>query len=213
VLLSTLFIISPGNLKADSGQIDQIEALSAQAKENQGKECRNPALMGILQIPDPEKHLREHLTAKSEKMKSVIKVGGKEVGELYGTMSFRVAFAQSDDTLKGALIYSLSEEARQKMAGIVGKDLSEIPSTVVIRPDAVAEFDLKSLCPKIILKFKNTISEMMNVELHFSRFKLTLIESSQESSQLMCSYIKDLSRDRSHPARRYFPRINILISN
>jgi hypothetical protein len=153
----------------------------------------------------------EILITKPEKIKSIMRAGGEEIGELYGTISFRVDFAQNDDTLKGTLVYTVSEKSRQKIASILGKDLSEIPGTVT-KSDAVAEFDMKSLCPKIILKFENVVSEIIKVELHFPRFKLTLVESSQESSQLMCSYIKDLSRDRGHPARRYFPRINTLIS-
>jgi hypothetical protein len=50
----------------------------------------------------------EILITKPEKMKSIMRVGSKEVGELYGTMLFRVDFAQNDDTLKGTLVYTVS---------------------------------------------------------------------------------------------------------
>jgi hypothetical protein len=38
--------------------------VSTRVKESQDKECANPAIAGILQILNPEKHLREYLQAE-----------------------------------------------------------------------------------------------------------------------------------------------------
>src|SRR5262245_53658906 len=68
-----------------------------------------------------------------------IKTGDSDVYDVRGKITFTVTAANSDDTIAGTVNYTITDDARQKIASVTGKQLSTVPSTTT-RKDVIAGF-------------------------------------------------------------------------
>src|SRR5438309_8423027 len=77
-----------------------------------------------------------------------LKIGEADSYEVRGKATFTLTAANSDDSVAGTLIYTLPDDARQKVAQMTGKQLSEIPASITTK-DVVANFQKATACPVV----------------------------------------------------------------
>src|SRR5262249_21772662 len=59
-----------------------------------------------------------------------LRTGETETYDVRGKLSFTVTAANSDDTVAGAINYTMPDDARQKIAALIGKPLGGVPSSI-----------------------------------------------------------------------------------
>src|SRR5215510_9433997 len=57
-----------------------------------------------------------------------LKTGETDVYDVRGKITFTVTAANSDDTVAGTMVYTIPDDARQKIASMTGKQLNAVPS-------------------------------------------------------------------------------------
>lgn len=140
---------------------------------------------------------------------SKIKVSEGDAYEVRGKAVLTLTSANSDDSVTGVLSYALPDDARQKIATMTGKPLTQIPASVSIK-DVVGRFQPATACPVVHLEFSNTQVDIAGVKAVFSRFVLDINESTKEQDMLFCAWAKQINRGMSR--RGIIRRINVLIN-
>src|SRR5207244_702759 len=104
---------------------------------------------------------------------SKIRIGEGDAYDVRGKASFTFTAANSDDTLVGTFVYTVPDDARQKIASITGKPLAQVPASVTVK-DVVIEFQKATACPVLHFEFKPMDVDIVGVKSHFNRFVMDL---------------------------------------
>jgi len=143
------------------------------------------------------------------KLKSISKSGAPVVHEIRGKVTFTLTAANNDDTLTGTLIFTIPNEARQKMAQASGKSLNSIPVSVA-QKDVVAGFRRGAACPVVNLEIGALELDVAGVKLSFNRIVVDVIETPGEVPQHICAWTRQINSGRPH--RGVIASLNRLIT-
>jgi hypothetical protein len=114
---------------------------------------------------------------------------------LEGRASFVVTKAQDDDTITGILVFTISEDAQQKLAELSNSDLEEIPPQFS-REDVTARFQKGTSCPTIHLEIPSVEMEAAGIRMRFDQMVLDIVETQQQMSQLFCAWSRQINARR-----------------
>jgi hypothetical protein len=138
-----------------------------------------------------------------------LKSGQSGDSEVRGKVTFTMAAANYDDTVVGTLIFTISEEARKKIAEATGEPLTSIPA-YVSRKDVTAGFRKGTSCPVISLEIGALELEVWGAKLSFDRVVVNVIETREEVPQLFCVWSRQINANRQR--RGVIASINRLIT-
>ena len=154
----------------------------------------------------------ETITTPAKLVITKLKVGEAESYEVRGKATFTLTAANSDDSVAGTLVYTLPDDARQKVAQMTGKSLNDIPASITTK-DVVANFQKATACPVVHLEFSPMDITVAGVKNHFNRFVLDINETisggtkyQQELATLFCVWTKQINEQ--HSRRGVIARIN-----
>lgn len=158
----------------------------------------------------------ERLITETKTVAAKIKFSQSDMYEVRGEATYTIETIQPDDSFTGTLVYTLTEEARRKLAKLAGKSLADIPAKFE-QKEVRADFEKKTECPSLHLEFE-TFEKLEKVkiksgeiEILFGRFVLGLPETPQEVSKLVCRYVEAMNNGRVSAYRRYSRHINNLL--
>lgn len=100
-----------------------------------------------------------------------LKNGEQDAYDVRGKVTFTITAANSDDTVAGTLSYTLPDDARQKIAGMSGKQVAQVPANFT-RKDVIAQFQKATAAPVIHLEIMPMDVEVAGVKMAFSRIVL-----------------------------------------
>ncbi len=100
-----------------------------------------------------------------------LKISEAEVYDVRGKITFTVTAANSDDTIAGTINYTIPDDARQKIAAVIGKPINGVPSSIT-RKDVVAGFQKATAPPIIHLEISPMDVDVAGAKLHFNRVQL-----------------------------------------
>ena len=143
------------------------------------------------------------------KLKSTSQSGGTAVHEIRGKVTFTLTTANDDDTLTGTLIFSIANEARQKIAQASEKPLNSIPASVA-QKDVVAGFRRGAACPVVNLEIRAMELDVSGVKLSFNRIVVDIIETPGAVPQHVCAWTRQINTGRPH--RGVIASLNRLIA-
>src|ERR1041385_4240771 len=84
---------------------------------------------------------------------SKIKIAEGDAYDVRGKATFTFTAANSDDSLVGTLVYTVPDDARQKIAAMTGKPVAQVPASVTVK-DLVIDFQKATACPVLHFEFK-----------------------------------------------------------
>jgi hypothetical protein len=108
-----------------------------------------------------------------------LQTGGAETYDVRGKLSFTVTAANSDDTVTGVINYTVPDDARRKIAALIGKPLDGVPSSIM-RRGAVAAFQKMTAAPIIHLEIRPMDVDVVGAKISFNRIVLDI--NARESS-------------------------------
>jgi hypothetical protein len=123
------------------------------------------------------------------------KVISAEKAALEGRASFTVTRAEDDDTITGVFVFTISDDARQKMAELSNSDLEEIPAKFSSE-DVTAKFQKGTSCPTLHLEIPSVEMEAVGTRMRFDRIVLDIVETQQQMSQLFCAWSRQINARR-----------------
>jgi hypothetical protein len=127
---------------------------------------------------------------------------------LEGRASFTVTKAEYDDTITGIYVFTISDDARQRLAEFSDSDLEEIPAKFS-REDVTARFQKGTYCPTLHLEIPAVEIEAVGTTMRFDRIVLDIGETQQKMSQLFCAWSRQINARRHR--RGIIAAINLLI--
>lgn len=112
-----------------------------------------------------------------------------------GRASLTLTVANEDDTLTGTFVYSLPEDARQKIAQSSGKSLKDVPDNIQVK-NVTASFQRGTACP--LMKFDVSLkeTEVGGMKLLFDRISLNIPETPNQINQLFCGWTRQINARR-----------------
>lgn len=116
----------------------------------------------------------------------------REVRNVEIIAAFAISEARADDTVAGALVFTLPESSRRLIAESSGKQPSEIPASIT-QPDVIASFEKGTACPEVEFVFPPLDLNVASVKLQAKRFSLHLIETPQELPRLFCIWTRQIN--------------------
>lgn len=147
---------------------------------------------------------------------SKIKVGEGDAFDVRGKVTFTFTAANSDDSLVGTMVYTVPDDARQKIASMTGKPLAQVPASVTTK-DVVLLFQKATSCPVIHFEFSPMDLDIAGVKSHFNRFVLDLNddlkglnEAQQGMVKIFCKFAEQINVGRQR--RGLIARINAIIN-
>ncbi|MCI0337973.1 MAG: hypothetical protein L0226_10370 [Acidobacteria bacterium] len=138
-----------------------------------------------------------------------LRAGETDSISLRGRATFTLTAANIDDTITGTLVYSVPDDARQKLAQLTGKSLKAIPARFS-KKDVIAKFQKGTACPVVHLVITATEIEVEGTSIQFDRIVLDINETRQEMSQLFCAWTRQINANRHR--RGIIAAINRLIT-
>lgn len=138
-----------------------------------------------------------------------IKISEGDAYEVRGKATFTLTGANSDDSMAGTLLYTVPDDARQKVAQLTGKSLETIPSSVTVK-DVIVNFQKATACPTVHLEFAPMDVDIAGAKTHFNRFVLDINEGTQELPLLFCVWTKQINNGRAR--RGVINRINQILN-
>jgi len=115
---------------------------------------------------------------------------------VHGRASLTVTAANENDTLTGTLVYTLPDDARQKIAPMAGKgSLKDVPANLTLK-DVTASFRRGTACPLVHLEIQATEVDAGGAKLHFDRIVLDIQETPEQMNQLFCSWTRQINAQR-----------------
>ncbi|MEP7337494.1 MAG: hypothetical protein ABI977_07095 [Acidobacteriota bacterium] len=115
-----------------------------------------------------------------------------------GRASLTVTAANENDTLTGTLVYTLPDNARQKIATTTGKPLKDIPGSVQLK-DVSANFRHGTACPLVRLEI-SVKDAALNVaggaRLQLDHAVLDIHETPEQMNQLFCNWTRQINAKR-----------------
>jgi hypothetical protein len=151
----------------------------------------------------------ETISTTTKLVISKLKIGEGYSFDVRGKATFTLTAANMDDTVVGTITYTIPDDARQKVAELTGKPLSQIPTSVTAK-DVIAGFQKATACPTVHLEFSPMDVDIAGVRSHFNRFVLDINESSQELAQLFCVWTKQINNARAR--RGVIARMNVILN-
>jgi hypothetical protein len=136
-------------------------------------------------------------------------ISAEKKSPIEGMASFTVAQANDDDTITGTLVFTISEDARVKLAEFSGADLEEVPAKFS-REDVTAQFLRGTSCPTLHLKIPPVEMEAAGITMKIERMMLDIAETQQQMSQLFCAWSRQINARRHR--RGIIKAINRLIN-
>jgi hypothetical protein len=100
-----------------------------------------------------------------------LKTGETDVYDVRGKITYTVSAANSDDTVAGTMVYTIPDDARQKIAAMTGKPLNTVPASIT-RKDVVASFQKAAAPPIIHLEIAPMDVDVVGANMHFNRIAL-----------------------------------------
>lgn len=163
-----------------------------------------------------QKTKAETITTPAKLVITKLKVGEADSYEVRGKATFTLTAANSDDSVAGTLVYTLPDDARQKVAQMTGKSLNDIPASITTK-DVVANFQKATACPVVHLEFSPMDITVAGVKNHFNRFVLDINETisggtkyQQELATLFCVWTKQINNGRAR--RGVISRVNAILN-
>jgi hypothetical protein len=123
------------------------------------------------------------------------KLASDEKITLEGRASLTVTRANDDDTITGILVYTLADEARDKLAEVLNSDPEGIPPKYS-RENVTVRFQKGTTCPTIHLEVPPVEFEVAGITLKIDRSSLDLVESPQQMSQYFCAWARQINAHR-----------------
>ena len=158
----------------------------------------------------------ETLTLAPKLVISKIKISEGDAFDVRGKASFTFTGANSDDSLAGTMVYTVPDDARQKVAAMTGKALNTIPTSVTVK-DVVINFQKTTSCPAIHFEFSPMDVDIAGVKTHFNRFVLDLNEEYKGLTEaqtgmvkLLCKWTEQINNGRAR--RGVIARVNAIIN-
>ena len=151
----------------------------------------------------------ETITTEPKLVVTKLKVGEGETLEVRGRATYTLTAANSDDSMAGVITYTLSEDARNKIAQIKGIAVAKVPTTVT-QKDVVAQFQKLTECPVVHLDFPAMDLVIEGVNLHFNRFVLDVKEGASPITLYMCTIARQINNGL--PRRGPIRKINEIIN-
>ena len=108
-----------------------------------------------------------------------LRTGEPDAYDVRGKLSFTVTAANSDDTVAGAINYTIPDDARQKIAALTGKPLDGVPPAITHK-GAIAAFQKMTAPPIIYLEISPMDVEVAGAKMRFNRVVLDI--NARESS-------------------------------
>ncbi|HZF38103.1 MAG TPA: hypothetical protein VE715_04730 [Blastocatellia bacterium] len=108
-----------------------------------------------------------------------LRTGEADAYDVRGKLSFTVTAANSNDTVAGAINYTIPDDARRKIASLTGKPLSGVPSSITHR-GAIAAFQKMAAAPIIHLEISPMDVDVAGAKMRFNRIVLDI--NARESS-------------------------------
>ena len=124
-----------------------------------------------------------------------LKSGESNVYDVRGKAAFTVTAANDDDTVAGTLVYTIPDDARQKIAQLSAKPLASIPASVT-KKDVIAGFQSGTACPVVNLEIGATELDLAGVKLSFNRITLDVIETADQVPQHFCAWTRQINAKR-----------------
>lgn len=115
-----------------------------------------------------------------------------------GRASLTVTAANEDDTLTGTLVYTLPDDARQKVAKTTGKTLKDVPGNATLK-DVTASFRHGTACPLVRLDVSVKEAEINGAggaKLQFDHVVLDIHETPEQMNQIFCSWTRQINAKR-----------------
>ena len=140
-------------------------------------------------VAQERKKKPESISTEPKLATATIKMGDGATIEINGTITFRLAEVNSDDSLTGHLEYTIADDSRKEVAKAVGKPVSEIPASLAIK-NVVIFFERDAKCPDLRINLLSLDREIALGRMRFNRLDLTIRESQQELSKLLCWYAR-----------------------
>lgn len=112
-----------------------------------------------------------------------------------GRASLTVTAANEDDTLAGTFVYTLPDDARQKIAQLSGKTPNDILNTISVK-NITAKFHRGTACPLVRLEVSLKDTDIRGVKLFFDRINLDIHETPDQMNQLFCSWTRQINAKR-----------------
>ncbi|MCG3163065.1 MAG: hypothetical protein JMDDDDMK_04443 [Acidobacteria bacterium] len=138
-----------------------------------------------------------------------LKLDESKVYEVRGKVTFTLTAANNNDTVAGILVYTIPDEARQKIAQVSGKPLNSIPATVT-KKDVAAGFEDGAACPVISIVIGAMELDVAGVKLSFNRVVADVIETPDEVPQHFCAWTRQINAKRQR--RGIIASLNRLIT-
>lgn len=114
---------------------------------------------------------------------------------VHGRASLTVTAANDNDTLTGTLVYTLPDDARQKIAQLSGKVLKDIPSNISVK-NATASFQRGTACPLLKVEVLLKDADIAGTKLFFDRVSLDIHETPDQINQLFCNWTRQINARR-----------------
>jgi len=108
-----------------------------------------------------------------------LRTGEPDAYDVRGKLSFTLTAANSDDTVAGAINYTIPDDARQKIAALTGKPPSSVPPSIILK-GAIAAFQKMAAPPIIHLEISPMEVEVAGAKMRFNRVVLDI--NARESS-------------------------------
>jgi hypothetical protein len=124
-----------------------------------------------------------------------LKSGESNVYDVRGRAAFTVTAANDNDTVAGTLVYTIPDDARQKIAQLSAKPLAAIPASVT-KKEVITGFQSGTACPVVILEIGATELELAGTKLRFHRITLDVIETADQVPQHFCAWTRQINAKR-----------------
>jgi hypothetical protein len=124
-----------------------------------------------------------------------LKSDESKVYDVRGKAAFTVTAANENDTVAGTLVYTIPDDARQKIAQLSAKPLALIPASAT-KKDVIAGFQSGTACPVVNLEIGATELDVAGVKLRFNRITLDVIETAGPVPQHFCAWTRQINAKR-----------------
>jgi len=115
--------------------------------------------------------------------------------KVHGKASFTITSANADDTVTGTLVFTISEDARQKIAELTGSDLKSTP-TSYSRKNIIAHFRKGTACPVVSLEISKIELDLGGATAFLDHISPVINESPEQIALLFCSWARQINTDR-----------------
>jgi hypothetical protein len=128
-----------------------------------------------------------------------------------GTLKLTIKALLKDDSIEADITYSLSDDERQKIADLWGKEVLE-KNFVIEKKSILAEMEKNTACPnfQIELGAFDVVLDHGKVQFEKKTVRLNFEKNTEELGTLFCRWARDVSAGRGHTYRTT-RRINAIL--